>query len=168
MQILGTRPQDLYLGTRDRAETAQHSLGKMGKERLHSVKWKYQEMQFRAVHLYIPEQAFLLAQMVKNPPRMQETSVQLLGWEDPLKKGIAAHSSILAWRILWTEESGKIQPTGSQRDTTERITLSLSFHGPRAGRWGQNPRTKGSLEVLTPFSESTGKNKNMGKDTQKC
>ena len=125
-------------------------------------------MQFRAVHLYIPEQAFLLAQMVKNPPRMQETSVQLLGWEDPLKKGIAAHSSILAWRILWTEESGKLQPTGSQRDTTERLTLSLSFHGPGAGRWGQNPRTKGSLEVLTPFSESTGKNKNMGKDTQKC
>ena len=43
--------------------------------------------------------------MVKNLPAMQETSVQFLRWEDPLKKGSATHSSILAWRIPWTEEA---------------------------------------------------------------
>ena len=44
----------------------------------------------------------LVAQLVKNPPAIQETWVQSLGWEDPLEKGMATHSSILAWRILWT------------------------------------------------------------------
>ena len=47
--------------------------------------------------------ASLVAQMVKNPPAMQETQVQSLGQEDPMEKGIAIHSSILAWRISWTE-----------------------------------------------------------------
>ena len=50
--------------------------------------------------------ARMVAQMVKNPPSMQETWVQSPGWEDPLEKGIATHSSILAWRIPWTEEPG--------------------------------------------------------------
>ena len=53
--------------------------------------------------------------MVKNLPAMQETGVQSLGWEDPLEEGIATHSSILAWRILWTEEPGGLQSMGSQR-----------------------------------------------------
>ena len=57
----------------------------------------------------------LVAQMVKNPPAMQETQVQSLGWENPLEKGMAIHSSILAWRIPWTEESGRLQSMGSQR-----------------------------------------------------
>ena len=47
-----------------------------------------------------------MSRMVKHPPAMQETWVQSLGGEDPLEKGMAIHSSILAWRILWTEESG--------------------------------------------------------------
>ena len=59
--------------------------------------------------------ATLVAQMVKNPPAMQETWVQSLGWEDPLEKGMATHSSILAWRIPWTEEHGWLQSVGSQR-----------------------------------------------------
>ena len=46
--------------------------------------------------------ASLVAQLVKNPPAMQVTWVQSLGWEDPLEKGMATHSSILAWRIPWT------------------------------------------------------------------
>ena len=46
--------------------------------------------------------ASLIAQLVKNPPAMQETPVRFLGWEDPLEKGNATHSSILAWRIPWT------------------------------------------------------------------
>jgi len=58
---------------------------------------------------------FPLAQMVKNPPAMWETWVQPLGWEDPLEKGAATHSSILAWRIPWTKEPGRLQTTGLQR-----------------------------------------------------
>ena len=54
----------------------------------------------------------LVAQLVKNPPAMRETLVQSLGWEDPLEKGKATHSSILAWRIPWTEESGGLQSMG--------------------------------------------------------
>ena len=57
----------------------------------------------------------LVAQMVKNPPAMQDTWVLSLGPEDPLKKRTATHCSILAWRILWTEEPGRLQSTGSQR-----------------------------------------------------
>ena len=48
-----------------------------------------------------------MAQMVKKPPAMQETWVQFLGWEDPLEKELATHSSILAWRIPLTEEPGR-------------------------------------------------------------
>ena len=53
--------------------------------------------------------------MIKDLPAMPETQVQSLDWEDPLEKGTAAHSSILAWRILWTEEPGRLQSMGSQR-----------------------------------------------------
>ena len=53
--------------------------------------------------------------MVKNLPAMQETQAQPLGQEDPLEKGKATHSSILAWRIPWTEEPGRLQSMGSQR-----------------------------------------------------
>ena len=56
-----------------------------------------------------------MAQMVKNLPAMQETQVQPLGWEDTLEKEMTTHSSILAWRIPWTEEPGGIRSTGSQR-----------------------------------------------------
>jgi len=55
-----------------------------------------------------------VAQTVKNPPAMQETGDQTPGWEDPLEKGMAAHSSILAWRIPWTEEPGGLQSMGLQ------------------------------------------------------
>ena len=54
----------------------------------------------------------LVAQMVKNPPAMQETRVQSLGQEDILEKGKATHSSILAWRIPWPEEPGRLQTMG--------------------------------------------------------
>ena len=52
--------------------------------------------------------------MVKNLPAMQETQVQSLSWEDPLEEEMAAHFSILAWRIPWTEEPGGLQSMGSQ------------------------------------------------------
>ena len=56
-----------------------------------------------------------MAQTVKNLPEMQEPRVQSLGGEDPLEKEVATHSSILAWRVLWTEEPGRLQSTGLQR-----------------------------------------------------
>ena len=66
--------------------------------------------------------ASLIAQLVKNLPEMQETWVRLLGQEDPLGKEMATHSSILAWRIPWTEEPGGLQSMGSQEsDTTEQL-----------------------------------------------
>ena len=57
----------------------------------------------------------LVAQMVKNLPTMRETQVRSLGWEDPLEKETATHSSILAWKIPWMEEPGRLQPMGLQR-----------------------------------------------------
>ena len=74
--------------------------------------------------------ASLVAQLVKNPPAMQETWVRSLGWEDPLEKGTATHSSILAWRIPWT-----VQSTGSQR-----VRHDFHFHwGPRAQHQRHSP-----------------------------
>ena len=57
----------------------------------------------------------LVSQMVKNLPVMWETRVQSLGWKDPLEEEIATHSSILAWRIPWTEERGGLRCMGSHR-----------------------------------------------------
>ena len=59
--------------------------------------------------------AFLVAQSVNSLPAMWETWVHSLGWEDPLEKEMATHSSILAWRIPWTEEPGGLQSMRSQR-----------------------------------------------------
>ena len=56
-----------------------------------------------------------MAQTVKRLPAMRETQVQSLGWEDPLEKDMAAHSSILAWKISWTKEPGSLQSMGLQR-----------------------------------------------------
>ena len=56
-----------------------------------------------------------MAQRLKRLPAMQETWIRSLGWEDPLEKEMATHSSILAWRLPWTEEPGGLQSTGLQR-----------------------------------------------------
>ena len=66
--------------------------------------------------------------MVKRLSAMQETWVRSLGWEDPLEKEMAAHSSILAWRIPWTVEPGRLPSMGSQRVGHDRATsLALSL-----------------------------------------
>ena len=89
-----------------------------------------------------------MAQIVKNQPAMHETRVQALGQEDSLEKGMAAHSSILAWRLPWTEEPGRLPSTEthstvvSESDTTKRLILSLSQH------------QKGKIPV---FTELTGR-----------
>ena len=76
-----------------------------------------------------PTQASLMAQRVKNLPAVQETQVWFLGWEDPLEKGVATHSSILAWRIPLTKEPCGLQFIGSRRvrrnwATNTRLTKS--------------------------------------------
>ena len=62
----------------------------------------------------------LMAQSVKNPPAMRETWVRSLGREDPLEEVVATHSSILVWRIPWTEELGELQSTGSRESDTTK------------------------------------------------
>ena len=66
----------------------------------------------------VPYEASLIAQLLKNLPAMQETPILFLSWEDPLEKGKATHSSILAWRIL---------PMGLQRVRYDRATYTLTF-----------------------------------------
>ena len=61
------------------------------------------------------ERTSLVAQTVKRLSTMQETRVRALGWEDPLEKEMAIHSSTIAWRIPWTEEPGRLQSMGTQR-----------------------------------------------------
>ena len=73
---------------------------------------------------FVVIRASLVTQMVKNLPAMQEARVQSLGQDDPLEKEMATHSSILAWRIPWTEEPGGLQSMGSELNTTE-LTLLL-------------------------------------------
>ena len=80
--------------------------------------------------------ASLVAQMVKNPPSLQETWVQSLAWEDSLEEGMATHSSILALRNPWTEEPGGLQSMGSQRVRHNWVTkhsaqrLKFNFKKP--------------------------------------
>ena len=78
-----------------------------------SLEW-YLAMILICISLIINE-VFPVAQMVKSSPAMQETRVRSLGQEDPLEKGMAIHSSILAWKIPWTEETGGLPSVGSQR-----------------------------------------------------
>ena len=85
-------------------------------------------------------QIFPVAQTVKNLLAVQETRVQSLGWEDPLEKGMAIHSSMLAWRILWTEEPGGLQSVGSQRVRHD---------------WVTNTTTGGSMVKNLPAKQET-------------
>ena len=63
---------------------------------------------------------------IKNPPAIQETQVQPLGWEDPMEKEMATHSNILAWRIPWTEKPGGLQSIGLQRVRHDLATKTTS------------------------------------------
>ena len=76
---------------------------------------------------YKESKDFPVAQTVKNLPASQETWVRSLGWEAPLEKGKATHSSILAWRIPWTEEPGRLWSVGHiESDMNEQLTFPLS------------------------------------------
>ena len=75
------------------------------------------------------QMASLVAQMVKNPPAMQETWLRSLGWEDPLEKEMATHSSIPAWRIPWTEEPGGPLQYSCLENPMHRGTWRATVHG---------------------------------------
>ena len=70
---------------------------------------------YKIAQIYKKVKRLKVAQMVKNLPAMRETWVRFLGWEDPLEKGMATYSSILAWRNPWTEEPSGLQSLGLQR-----------------------------------------------------
>ena len=72
--------------------------------------------------------ASLVAQLVKNPPAMQETLVQSLGREDPLEKGKATYSSILAWRIPWTRSLEGYGPSGREESDTAKHSTEAAYH----------------------------------------
>ena len=108
-----------------------HNSQKRGKQSKHlstqlinrqHVVYQYNGMLFIQV-------ASLVAQTVKSPPAMWETWVRSLSWENPLEEEMTTQFSILAWRIPWTEETGRPQFMGSQElDTTERLTHTLFIH----------------------------------------
>ena len=101
-----------------------------------------------------------MAQTVKNPPAMLETWVRSLGWEDSLEEEMATHSSILAWRMPWTEEPGRLQSVGSRRvgcnfhiHFFSRTKICISFGAGRVSRVeGRIGRKKAySKTIILPF-----------------
>ena len=101
-----------------------------------------------------------MAQTGKNLPVMQETQVRSLDWEDPLEEGMATHSGILAWRILWTEEPGGLYSSWGHKesDTTERhstaqpplyslLHLNIYFLAKVHGIWDLSSPTKGQTRT---------------------
>ena len=90
-----------------------------------SISRIYLDLDIRSLYCMYQGRSSLVAQTVKNLPAMQETRVRSLGWEDPLEKGVATHSSILAWRIPWTEEPGGLQSMGSQRVEHNWVTFTF-------------------------------------------
>ena len=100
--------QATVLGVAKELDTTEHKRHNMIDSLAQNLRWLY--------NLSLKERgASLVAQQLKRLPTMRETWVRSLGWEDPLEKEMATHSSILAWRIPWTEEPGGLQSTGSQR-----------------------------------------------------
>ena len=99
--------------------------------------------------------ASLVAQRVNNLPAMQETGVQSLGQEDALKKGIASHSSILAWRILWTENPDGLHSMGLQRVRHDWATNTHSLFITSATREARQPRDHQSNVASPGFPNSS-------------
>ena len=95
----------------------------------------------------------LVAQRLKCLPLVQETRVQFLGWEDPLEKEMVTHSSILAWKIPWTEKLGRLQSTGSQRVGHDWATSLTHSQCSLPGSSVHGVFQAGTLEwVAIPFS----------------
>ena len=92
-----------------------------------------------------------MAQTVKNPPAKQKTWVRSLGWEDPLDGGMATHSSILGWRISWTEKPGRLPSMGSQRIRHDWINLACR-HIDEIQIYNLNGNTEETQGHITLFS----------------
>ena len=86
--------------------------------------------------------ASFVGQSVENLPAVQQTWVRLLGWDGPLEKEMASHSSILAWKIPWTEESDGLQSMGLQRVEHYRVTNTLLLHIVIRMMKSRNPEAK--------------------------
>ena len=99
-----------------------------------------------------------MAQIVKNLPAMQQTWVRWLGWEDPREKGMATHSSILAWSILWTEEPGGLLSLGSQRVRHDWWSNTFTFKWKKA--------TQKIIHFMIPFLINI-QNKQIHRDKSK-
>ena len=110
------------------------------------MKWLKFSMLTRSRERLQPEHWGRVAHTVKNLPDMQETWVWSPGWEDLLEKGMVTHSSILAWRIPWTEEPGRLQSMGSQRvrhnwDFHFHLCVSIPSSFEEKGHGYGRPRT---------------------------
>ena len=105
--------------------------------------WDRKSWDRKRVGSYYHVLAPLVAQTVKNPPAMRETCVQSLDWEDPLEKGMATHSNILAWRIPQTEEPGRLYNAccRNESDTTEQLSLHTMYTGKALKIWGERKTT---------------------------
>ena len=102
-----TMPKNVQAGFR---------IGRGTRDQLVNIRWIIEKArEFQKNTYFCFTGASLVAQMIKHLPAMRETWVRSLGLEDPLEKEMATHSSILAWRIPWTEEPAGLQSTGSQR-----------------------------------------------------
>ena len=98
-----------------------------------------------------------MAQMVKNLPAMRETQVQSLGREDPLKKGLTIHSSILAWRVPWTEKTGELQSMGLPRVRHDRVTNDMERPWWLSGKESAcNAGNTGDVGSIPGFGRSPG------------
>ena len=107
-----------------------HDIKNSDKQRVNG-KWRQEKMRKsprtrHMIHIQtIGHRASLVAWMVKNSSAMQETQVQSLGWKDHLERGMATHSSMLTWRIPWTEEPGVVQSRESQRVGHDWVTNTI-------------------------------------------
>ena len=113
-----------------------------------------------------PWWASLVAQTVKNLPAMQETQVPSLGQDAPLEKVMATYSSILAWRIPWTGEPGRLQSMGSQRAGHNSVTKH-SLGGPMTEDWCPCSQKKVSLASAKPLIPDASWTKPGWKHTQR-
>ena len=127
-----------YLWIKDHTHKKGHNIGNLFSNvffkrcvYVHVCIYMYMHM---CVHIHTYIWASLVTQMVKNLPAMQGIRVQSLGQEDPLEKGMATQSSILAWRIPWTEEPGGLQSMGSQRVGHNWVT-NTHIHRERKHKW---------------------------------
>ena len=95
-----------------------------------SVDSSYLNMHIWKIWSLLASTTSLVAQMEKRLSTMRETRVQSLGWEDPLEKEMAIHSSNIAWKIPWTEEPGTLQSMGTRKesDTTERLHVHVHIN----------------------------------------